>query len=483
MIQLKTNSDGTFDFINDEFNARITNESYSSVKEENNYFITEKNEKFGAVSKSGIIYLKCEFQSISICSNGDFIIYEEENLFGILNTCGKGLNPICSSVSEFEHLNDDGSTSFIIEILNDHTLWNSLSGMHKELFLSLSCIGNGLMKFRKGNNRSKENRINQLVGLLDTKGNVLFEKKLTRIYSFPLINRIIIDENNHWYIIDYQLEKICKGFSHIFGFYGGASIAVKNDQCGLIDIHGDWIQGYENLDYEQNENWWAYYSTPYENDFVLIKINGLYGLVSYDKKIFLDPISVDPILFYLNNFAPISLTSGLTGIIDEYLNWTLEPSVLDFRFCFNGYDFHEDYITSLGLPFIAKSPITNKYGLLSYDGKWLCEPKYDLIKANEYYNLPHKYLFYLKFEHDDFKGIINIHGKEIFKEKIDWRKCNNFDEFDSDIEDFQFDLGCNYLKSKIPNKHIYFLVKKDKENGYFDVNGEFFFGNPILLNQ
>jgi hypothetical protein len=479
MIQIKTNIDGTFDLFNHESNSRITNESYSSIEEINNYFITEKNEKFGVVSKSGIIYLKCEFQSVAVCSNNNFIIYEKDNLFGILNTCGTSLHPICSSVFEVEHLNDDGSTSFIIQILYDHTLWNSLGGMHNELFLSLSCIGNGLMKFRKGNNRSREDRINQLVGLLDTKGNVLFENKLTRIYSFPEINRIIIDDKDCCYIIDYQLNQIRNGFSKILGFYEGASIAIKHDQVGLIDINGDWISGYENLDNEYH--WWQHYESPFKEGFVLIKKNGLFGLVKIYKNLYFNPIAKNIILFH-SGFATIQIEDETWGIIDNNLNWVLEPSLLDLNFCFESYNDVEDYITSLGLPFIAKSPKTNKYGLISYDGKFLCEPKYDKIIANDFYNLPHKYLFYLKFEQDGFKGIINIHGKEIFKEKINWRKSNDFDEFDIDIEDFQFDLECNYSKSNIPESHIYFLVEKDKENGYFDTNGDFLIGNPTILN-
>ena len=477
MIQIIYNGDNSYDIFNHELNLKITNESYGSIKEDNNYFITEKNGKYGVVSKRGRIYLNCEYQSISVCTNSDFIIYEKEALFGILNTGGKSLKPICTSVFEVEHLNDDGSTTFIIEILYDHTMWNSLSGMHKELFLSLSCIGNGLMKFCKGNNGSREGRLNQLVGLLDTKGNVLLEKRLTRINSFPDINRIIIKEDKDCYIIDYQLKQLISGFSKIYGFYEGASIAVKNDKCGLIDIEGDWIDGYENLDYEQYESWWGYYHSPYDNGFVPIKRNGLYGLVNYNKKQFLDPISTDPILFYTDGFKPITLTNGLTGIMDDEFNWVLTPSLLDFRFCFDSYNDVEHYITSLGLPFIAKSPKTNKYGLISYDGNWICEPQYDKIKANDYYNLPHSYLFYLKFDQDGKKGIINIRGEEIFKGVFDWNSNSKFDPFLYDESDFRLELNNNHLDSIIPEQDIFFPVIKDNKVGYFDAKGNFYLGD------
>jgi hypothetical protein len=204
--------------------------------------------------------------------------------------------------------------------------------------------------------------------------------------------------------------------------------------------------------------------------------------VNYDKKVFLEPISTIEIIFFNGGFAPITLSNGLSGFIDENLNWVLEPSVLDLTFCFESFNDVEDYITLIGLPFIAKSPKTKKYGLISYDGKWICEPKYDKINANDFYFLPHKYLFYLKFEQGDFKGIINIQGKEIFKEKIEFRSYEGFNEFQFDIEDFKFDISCNYLNLELPDSHIYFLVNKENEEGYFDAMGRFFLGNPNLLN-
>jgi hypothetical protein len=479
-LQIIDNGNGTFDLLNPHLNARITNEFYSSISEMNNHFITEKDGKYGAISKSGVIYLNCEYQSISICSNIDFIIYEKDNLFGIFNNGGKSLNPICTSVFEIEHLNEDGSTSFIIEIIYQFTIWDSMTGMHWDLFDSLRYIGHGLIKFRKSEPIDREDRKKLLFGLINSKGIVLLINNRSHIRSFPDINRLVLSANRNFQIFDYQLNLINEGFSEIFGFYEGASVAVKNDQCGLIDKEGDWIDGYDNLDYQQGESWWASYYSPYQNGFVPIKKNGLYGLVSYDKKIFLDPISVVPILFHNDGFTPITLINGLTGIMDKELNWVLEPSLLELNFCFESYNDVEDYMTSLGLPFIAKSSKTNKYGLISYDGNWICEPQYDKIIANDFYNLPHRHLFYLRFIKGDLKGIINIHGNEIFNENIEWRKSNVFDEFDFDTEDFHFELGCNYSNSDIPENHIYFLVKKDGIDAYYDAFGNFFLGDPVI---
>lgn len=475
MIQIINNGDNSYDIFNDELNLKITNELYDSIKEDNNYFITEKNGEFGIVSKSGIIYLNCEYQSISVCNNSDFIIYEKDTQFGILNTGGKSLKPICTSVFEVEHLNDDGSTTFIIEILYDHTMWNSLSGMHKELFASLIYIGHGLIEFRKINNSVSKKRIKQLHGLINSKGIILFAQNRTTINSFPDINRLVINSNFKFQIFDFQLNIIKDGFSYLSGFYSGASVAVKNNQCGLIDINGDWIPEYQNLD--TDEKWWNYYYNPCENGFVPIKRNGLYGLVNYNKKLFLDPISINEIIFYNDGFTPITISNGLTGIMDKEFNWVIEPTLKDLYFPFEGYNDIKEYCTTTGFPFIYQSPDNLKFGLISCTGKWVCNPIYDNIYVNDYYDLPHSYLFYLKFDQDGKKGIINIRGEEIFKGIFDWNSNSKFDPFLYDESDFRLELNNNHLDSIIPEQDIFFPVIKDNKVGYFDAKGNFYLGD------
>jgi len=221
------------------------------------------------------------------------------------------------------------------------------------------------------------------------------------------------------------------------------------------------------------------YSSPFKEGFLLIKRNGLYGLVNDEKNKILEPIAKNLIIFHFG-YAPIQIKKGKWGIIDINLNWVVEPTLLEMKFCFESYNDVEDYITSIGLPFIAKSSKTKKYGLISYDGIWLCEPIYDKINANDYYFSPHKYLFYLKFKQDRYKGIINLQGKEVFKDKISLQGKENYNAFD--FNDFRFDISVNYKNSKIPKKNIYFLVKKNKKIGYFTTNGKFNFGNPNELN-
>jgi len=468
------NINGTFDLLNNDDNSQITNEGFTNIRFENELFIAEKEGKIFVLSKDGNTNIISNCDSISFSLNNSFIIYEVDNLFGIYNLNGSSLNPICSIVSEFEFLNEDGSTSFIIGIMHYQTIWNSKIGMYKELFSSLAYIGHGLIKFTR---LSKGRRI---VGLMNQVGEIMIEKKSSQIFEFPDIRRIIFEERKQAKIYDFNLNLINDGFSEIHGFIGNVSIAIKQEQFGLIDINGDWIGGYENLD--NDIRWWNYYDSPFKEGFVLIKKNNLYGLVNRSEKLHFKPIAQNLLIFHLG-YAPVQIENGNWGIIDTNLNWVVEPTLLEMKFCFESYNDVEDYITSIGLPFIAKSPKTKKFGLISYDGKWICEPKYDQINANDFYFLPHKYLFYLKFEQGEYKGVINIHGKEIFKEKIEWRKFDDFDEFEFELEEFRFDLNSNYMKLQLPKNYIYFLVKKDHQDAYYDANGNYFSGNPKITEH
>jgi hypothetical protein len=48
-------------------------------------------------------------------------------------------------------------------------------------------------------------------------------------------------------------------------------IRVRPSSFVRKDKEGDWIDGYDNLDYQQGESWWASYYSPYQNGFVPIK--------------------------------------------------------------------------------------------------------------------------------------------------------------------------------------------------------------------
>ena len=99
------------------------------------------------------------------------------------------------------------------------------------------------------------------------------------------------------------------------------------------------------------------------------------------------------------------------------------------------YDF--DLISQCGFPYIAKHSESLKYGLISHNGQWITEPNYDRICDNENFSLEDAYLFYLKFDKGEKKGVINIFGKEIFCEKIEWLR-------ESELDDVYIDFIDNY---------------------------------------
>jgi hypothetical protein len=148
--------------------------------------------------------------------------------------------------------------------------------------------------------------------------------------------------------------------------------------------------------------------------------SGLYGVIDNQGNLLFDTISSCPIIFFAKNrltdkkFAQITI-NGLSGIIDNQLNWVVEPIYEDFKDAFTYYYFQRDEIADRGNPYILKSPDTNKYGLLSYDGKWLCEPIYDEIKQRFVRGVLNSDQQYLIFKIDNYEGIIDRNGKELMR--------------------------------------------------------------------
>jgi hypothetical protein len=381
MVNIIQNINGTFDLLNNDDNSQITNEGFTNIRFENELFIAEKDGKINVLSNDGYTYIISNCDSISFSLNNSFIIYEVDNLFGIYNLNGSSLNPICSIVSEIEYLNDDGSTSFIIGIMYNQTIWNSFSGMSKELFKRLTYIEDGLII------SEKEGKDFNILGFVNTKGHLILEKERVSLDILIKSKRIIINEREKSEIYDFNVNLIKEGLIKIFGFISGASIAKSTNKFGLIDINGELIEGYEELNFNEDSFDWDYYFDCIENNSNLLPFqnDGLYGFIDYNKKIFLNPISQFPIVFFKEDvekakgFAHIT-KNGLSGIIDDECNWIVEPIYEEFKDCFTFRVYKRYEIKARCIPYIVKSPVTNRYGLLSYDGKWIHEPIYTKIE-------------------------------------------------------------------------------------------------------
>jgi hypothetical protein len=479
MITIIQNEDKSFDLFDSKKQENITNESFDEIIGTRNFFVVNKSQKFGAYCINGTCKAKCKFDNFeySPFSKSLILISKTDICFNyvILSKFGIYSKTRINFWNELSTELQDGSHVFILKIgeydKEYSYLWNNKKGLYKFIADEIIEIAPGLLKVR--------NKIEfKLFNFLENTPMVGPYKKIT---SFEIEQRIITKKEFSYQIRDFSSNLVSDiHFKYIASFTNGASIAELKNQTGLIDINGKWISGYDDLD--SDVRWWQYYDSPFKEGFVLIKKDNLYGLVNINEKLHFQPIAQNLIIFHLG-FAPVQIENGNWGIIDTNLNWVVEPTLLEMKFCFESYNDVEDYITSIGLPFIAQSPKTKKYGLITYDGNWVCEPKYDKINANDFYYLPHKYLFYLKFELDEYKGVINIHGKEIFKEKIEWRKFDDFDEFEFNLEEFRFDLDSNYMKLQLPKNYIYFLVKKDNQDGYYDANGNYFIGNPKIIND
>lgn len=197
--------------------------------------------------------------------------------------------------------------------------------------------------------------------------------------------------------------------------------------------------------------------------------SGLYGVIDNQGNLLFDTISSCPIIFFAKNrltdkrFAQVTI-NGLSGIIDNQFNWVVEPVYEDFNDSFTYYYYQRNEIKDRGNPYIVKSPDTNKYGLLSYDGKWLCEPIYDKIEqryVRGFVNLDEQFLI---FKIDNKDGVIDRNGKELMRGEFeicclsDYSTDEHPDRIDNWLETTQFLDEC--LNCCVKKNNLKGLVNK-----------------------
>jgi hypothetical protein len=454
MIKIIQNEDKSYDLFDSKNQVKITNEYFEYINGTRHFFIVTKFSKHGVYNRKGVRLVNCDYLEYFITKFSKSIVLKKTR--GI-NVNSKQIllskeNKCTDLVNRFEEIPNklnDGSYTFILSSwdskIDYYRLWNTRKGYIFSTCNNISILTDQTLKCKIGK------------------------------YEF---------------IVDYfGQRKRNKNFLEIFGYINGASLARTSKKFGLIDINGDWIDGYENLDYDEYSEIWDSYSNciDYEIGLLPFKKNGFYGLMNYKDNLLFEPISSCPIIFFTTynstetKYAQVT-KNGLSGIIDNQLNWVVDPIFEDFKDAFT-YHYYQRYeVANYGNPYIVKSPDTNKYGLLSFDGKWLCEPIYDEIKqrfVRDFVNSDEQQ--YLIFKIDNYEGIIDRNGKELLRGEFEicwlsyhpteeqpeltnnWRETTQFhDEY----------LNCcvqkNNLKGLVSKRGKWILEPKyEKIQGFF----------------
>ncbi len=353
MIKVIQNEDKSYDLFDSKTQVKITNESFKYIKGTRHFFIVTKHSKHGVYNRKGVLLENCDYLDYQITMYSKSLI----------------LNKTIGISKNTEHIllsKEKKCSGFFSEIdeIPDRLEDNSYSFVLSFGEYPDSCVR-----------------------LWNTK------------FGFCQIN-----------------------FKEIEGFINGASLAKTSDGFGIIDIKGKWIEGYENLRYDDySENWGSYRNcVKYQTGLLPFEQNGFYGLINYKNNLLFEPISTCPIIFFTKynstdkKFAQVTI-NGLSGIIDNQLNWIIEPIYEDFKDAFTYYYYQRYEIADKGNPYIVKSTESNKYGLLSYDGKWLCQPIYDEIKQRFVRGFVNSDEQYLIFKIDNMEGVIDRNGKELLR--------------------------------------------------------------------
>jgi hypothetical protein len=433
MIKIIQNEDKSYDLFDSKNQVKITNESFEYIKGTRHFFIVTKLSKHGVYNRKGVLLENCDYLEYFITKHSKSLILNKsigisKNSKQILLSKENKCSEFFSRHKEIPNKLLDGSYTFILRSwdskIDYYRLWNTKKGF---IFLpsnEISILTDQTLKCKIGK------------------------------YEF---------------IVDYfGQRKRNKNFLEIFGYINGASLARTSKRFGLIDINGDWIDGYENLEYDEQSEIWDSYSNciHYEIDLLPFKKNGFYGLVNYKDNLLFEPISSCPIIFFTTNnskdkkFAQVTI-NGSSGIIDNELNWIIEPIYEDFKDAFEYLYYRRFEIANYGNPYIVKSPDTNKYGLLSFDGKWLCEPIYDKIKQNLEDVMVDMNRNYLIFEVEGSKGIIHKSGVEYYRGDLE---IINLDYFVSGIGNWKDEN--NFM-----DEHQNICVDQNNHKGLLDAKG------------
>jgi hypothetical protein len=445
MIKIIQNEDKSYDLFDSKNQVKITNESFEYIKCTWYFFIVRKQGKYGVYNRKGVLLENCDYLEYYITEHSKCVVLKktkEKSPNSKLIILSKTIkcNEFFNRLSEVPSKLEDGSHSIVLTFgqypNSGDQLWNTKKG-----FI-----------FPPGNSI-----------------NVLTDKTLEYEIS------------SDRFIINYYGKIIKKQpFKEIYGYISGASLAKTSNKFGLIDEDGEWIKGYENLEYNENSDLYYNYKNWKREGLLPFERNGNYGLINFKENLILESISNYPMFFKQNGFSEIGYSqitiNDLSGIIDNHLNWIIEPVFNDFRLAFSHYYLTIIDIYGENIQYIVKSLESNKYGLLSYDGKWLCEPIYDNIKQNvgdEFMGMNENYLI---FQLNRLQGIIHKSGIEYYRGDLD---IVNLDYFVSEMGNWEDDnnfmdehknicVDINNLKGLLDSKGKWILKPVyEKIQGFF----------------
>jgi hypothetical protein len=475
MLTIRKNSKNKFELLDNSTGLKITEEIFDEVLNYGNLYIARNNSLGGIYNKEGKLLTK-ELAQMSFTYNSPSksIFYKKAGFWGVVTQEYSRLSPIGENIEFVKPINGHTSSSFIIKTPIGYTVWNSKR-------LKPLNIQNTIVFYRNGYFFLSEKSKKYLFDYeLNTEFSEIDDFQINEKYK-----RIFIEKNDITNIYDLELKLIESNFQCISRINNGFCIAIKDNNCGLIDINGVWIDGFHELDYEIIDSkplpYWQYHD-DFDN-FITIKKNNLYGLFSTVSDSHVEPISLDPISFFNNN-AIIQTKEKRFGLLNLNFEWIISPDLLDLELCVDYFKYDRDRLSQCGFPYIAKHPETLKYGLISYNGQWITEPDYDMIYYNEKYSIADADLFYLKFDKGDEKGVITIFGKEIFCEAINWSETTLVEDEDEEYLDlsfldetdrtnFRIEQGFTYNENDIPTEGVRFPVIKEGINGYYDAYGVF----------
>lgn len=325
--------------------------------------VTLKDSKQGVISKKNKIILPNIYKSINVIDNK--IIYtKEDNTMGITSLDGKALlKKEYAYIYPFQEY-------FLIKNKNKVGIIDANEKM------IVPPIYDEIRSF-------KEERAivvsDKKYGVIDRSGKEIVNPQYEYIQDFSNgMAMIITQERKAGFLNKYGVEVIDEIFRYTQPFKGESTMVILDKEFGVIDKNGAYTIKL------QNER-----INPLGNDLYSIKDNGKMYLV--DKNGYkISEQGYESIGEQVEELISVS-SDNKFGYIDS-----------------NGKVIIPISYTELGEPqnqlIIAKDEITQKFGVINHDNKFVVEPKYDYI-------LSRNDNFFIVGDENFKEGIINLNGK------------------------------------------------------------------------
>ncbi len=395
----------------------------------------ELNNKWGFINNKGEWKVKPMFDSQQYLNSNEFYYVNFNEKIGIINKIGNWImQPIIDTVIEF------GKKEICGVKLNEKWILINKEGdqINNDYYEDIDQDYDKLIFYKKNNKW----------GIIDHKGQIITLEIFEEIKKENDEKIIRFKKNNLWGCLSQTGEEIIKPQFDALEYINGSNYkkAVINNLKGIINEKGDWIIKplFYDIEFKEKENKFLSASIWDES-----KDEEIWGIIDYDGNWICKPMFYSLELCNTKGFFIATDKDSNEGIVDKDGNWKINPELEEGEIWFQEID--KNKVT------YSKVAISEKYGIVSNEGKWILNCYYEDLGIID--ELNEKGI--IQFKKEDKYGWIDLNGIvriPAIYEEIYYNGFNNnkYAQVKFDGKWGFIDIKGNWIVQPILNDSVYF---------------------------